>query len=219
MNPIFQRLIAASATRPPITYIGLSQTDTGASNAASVNLSVPAGTLNGDILVACVWASGGSTYTQASFTVASSATSNPSQHVFWRTANSEPSSYTFTWSGNNRLGGVMLAFRNAAFDAAGTVSANQDRPGSITVSNARNVLLYISATTGSGQTFTPPDSTWPSGTNTWIASGLYSGANNPSFAVRHAFNVPTGATPTSSSNANWTGSNNKSSSLLALKPA
>ena len=100
---------------------------------ASCVLSVPAGTVAGDVLVAGFYAEEASITAPAGWTVVESAVdtaaapnSTVSGHVYVRVATgSEPSTYTWSWSGSDYHGGAML--RVSGVDTADIVNASRSR--------------------------------------------------------------------------------------------
>jgi hypothetical protein len=125
---VFAAPVAGRCQTPP-TYIGIAH---GSSSSASgpVTINVPPGTKNGDLMLAYIatqtangaWITAPAGWTQVTKTFN---TSQGSQ-LFWRMANNEPKSYT--WSGTSYPQGTIRTYRgvNAAapvFSSAGCTSA------------------------------------------------------------------------------------------------
>jgi hypothetical protein len=211
MNPIHQRIIAASASRPAITLVGTTQTDPGSTNVSSLNLAVPSGVLNNDLLIAVVTGHSNlvTDWVQTSFTwAAEQNNSSPNLSVAYRIASSEPSSYSFTVSTQRQLGGFMLAYRNALWDTNSAISTTLTA-ASITVGFSRSTILSCAARDTNSASYTAP-----AGMTTLVSSLT---ANRCNFAIASQSNVAAGST---GSKVHTLGSNgNTASVLLSIKPA
>lgn len=130
----------------------------------TVTLNVPAGTVNGDLLIAVVtWLGTGAITAPAGWTLTNNwgAGTSPKQLTYYRTAASEPASYNWTISVGGSWSGGMVAL--TGHDSGGVPAENiQYNPSSTscsaptrTASNAGAMLLYIGAASGT-QTLTPP---------------------------------------------------------------
>jgi hypothetical protein len=119
----------------------------------TLTVNKPSGTLEGDLMIA-VMARAGTTgrswtgdtgWTEA----ADQASATPSLRIAYKTAgSSEPSSYTFTVSGNGELSGCILTYRYAAYDsvaAAFTIGANPLVLTSISPSLSQSILIAAGA--------------------------------------------------------------------------
>lgn len=202
-------MVSASAKVRP-TYVGSSSIVIPSGSTTSLVLNVPAGVQNGDLLIAFVCgAVGGVTdWIQTNFTWAVEENgSKPNLGIAYRTANSEPSSYTFTTSSSRPLGGVMIAYRGAAFDQAGTLSSTETA-NAITVSEDNSILIGYWAVEQTNQTFGTPSGMTSRGVS-------YTAGNAPNWAV-FVQDVSAGSTGTKTSTS---GGSTESSALISIKPA
>jgi hypothetical protein len=118
-------------------------------SASSLTIDKPTGTVDGDILVAF---KGGNDAAGVTWTGASGWTERvdqaalPNIRVATKTASSEGASYTFTPSSTNAYGGIVLAFRGAAYDAIGSV-VTRSGDGSLVVTGFTSAaglsLLFV----------------------------------------------------------------------------
>jgi len=119
------------------------------SSGTSLVINKPPGTIDGDTMVALLTAGGG---TVAGWTgpagwneVADSTTGRPVNAVYWKTASSEGTSYTFTAGTSRTLSGSILVYRYAAYDAISAFSAQNASPTipSVTASTQQSKLVGI----------------------------------------------------------------------------
>lgn len=174
-----------------LTYIGL--TTAGKTGTDTCVLSVPSGTQIGDLLVAITVLPDIATQTPASgWSEKVDSNSRTVSTFTWDGANS---SYTFTssvGSAVNSYPGVMLSFRNAAFDVAGTVSTTADNPTapSITVSTNNCIQVVCAGVIAGNTTFTQTSGF------TEIADLNTQSPALGSLAVQYKTNVASGSTGT-----------------------
>lgn len=136
--------------------------DTG--SGGTLTLDVPTHS-EGDLLVACMGGSfsGGSNWTQASWTEAYDRSGTGGLGVFYKTATgSEPSTYAFSNTNSNNYSGVIIAIQNGAWGQAGSADATDNDTGlaapSITVGSGAGgdqLLLAVFQNNSSGGIGTP----------------------------------------------------------------
>ena len=133
----------------PVTYVGFTEVFT-TTDATSVVINVPTGTQNGDLMLLFGSASGMSApfnddiATPSGWNVAQrSGYYSGKVCVFYKTASSEPSSYTVSTAANFQSVLVMVVYRNADFVGTGFISpkANPISPQKVFIPNENNVLL------------------------------------------------------------------------------
>ena len=132
-----------------------SQQNTGSSTTITIN--VPSGTANGDVMIVFLTsASGSGNWTQpATWQLGATATGRA---VFFRTASSEPASYTFTGPSSAVHQGFMLTYRNCAVGVLGAASslATPTVANGVTTTYANSFVLAWYSTTTTATTFTTP---------------------------------------------------------------
>jgi hypothetical protein len=189
----------------------------------TIAATVPSGISNGNLLLMFVLSgSNASTWTTPSGWTLAVAGAN-GRGTFWRTASSEPASYTITQSGSATANAVILAYSNAAFDVAGTQSSalTTVTPPAITVAKSNSTIVYAIGASTSVATYTTPtgytarasdsDATAPSASFfdlSGIGSGSYTApSSTSSTGTCRAFAVaisPAGNTTwTKPTTANW----------------
>ncbi len=140
----------------PITYISSTKTQN-ITNSTSLVISKPAGTIDGDLMVAFVNSNdSGTTWTGAGWTEAIDSTASA---IYYKIASSEGSSYTFTNSASSLLQGYILTYRNAAWDTIGTfstLSGSPVAPAITTTGGYNTVIAYFKAGNTTSATFTTP---------------------------------------------------------------
>lgn len=206
---LWTRLAGALSVKSRPTFVGVSQTSPG-NETSSLVLNVPSGVQNGDLLIAAVFAGGGGVgdWAQTSWTWAVEQTSNPNLGIAYRVASSEPASYAFTTQNQSKLGGMIMAFRGAAWDVTGTLATSTYTASSITVSQANSILIGAWGLNDNNRTWT-------------TSSGMtevskYEGGNTPNFAV-YREDVNAGSTGTRTASTASTSS--RSCVLVSIKPS
>jgi hypothetical protein len=172
-------------------------------SAVSGNLTInkPAGTVDGDLMVAFVGGDGANSITwtgPAGWTEAIDAGSKPGIAVYYKTASSEGSSYTFNQATGSGTEGVIVTMRNAAWDATGgAVAGSSTLTPSVTVATDFSTLLCfgmraaasIAITTNCEETIASnADATSPS----WILAsdaGMSPGATSRTVSPGSSANV------------------------------
>jgi hypothetical protein len=191
-------------------------------NTASSTLTInkPSGVVEGDLLVAItafgsLTDSNNATWTgDTGWTEAYDQGANPNIRVAWKVAGaSEPASYTFTTSlTSGGHGGVVLAFRGAAFDVCGTAvvaaSGGNVTASAITVSEANSILLGFWFEYANIASFSTPSGM------TLLLDG--SGSAAPDFDTFYQ-NVDAGSSGTKTSGPG-AGTRNVGGILLSIKP-
>lgn len=133
---------ATLALNPDIGQSGpflISQASTqNTSNSTSLVINKPSGTREGDLLVAFMNAPAAITWTgDTGWTEVADQGASPATRVAYKVAGaSEGASYTFTLSSTSTGSGTIVAYRNAAYDAIGTIAsaANPLVVGAVTAS-------------------------------------------------------------------------------------
>lgn len=213
-------MAAAGAERPRPTYVaGVAFGETTASSTLTINK--PTGVAAGDLLVSIVAFGAISDSNNATWTGDTGWTEvydqgvNPNIRVAWKVAgSSEPASYTFTTSVSSGYhGGVVLAFRGAAFDVCGSAvvaaSGGNVTASAITVSEANSILLGFWFTTANIASFSTPSGM------TLLIDG--SNSTNPDFDTFYQ-NVGAGSSGTKTSGPG-AGTRNVGGILLSIKPS
>ena len=175
---LWTRLAGALSVKSRPTFVGVSQTDSGSSNATTLTLNVPAGVQNGDLLIAAVFGGNGlvGDWAQTSWTWAVEQNdAAPNLGIAYRTASSEPASYSFTTTSSRRLGGMIMAFRGASWDVAGTLATATYTASAITVSQANSILIGAWGVDDANVTWTAPSG--------MTEISKYAGGNRANFAA------------------------------------
>jgi hypothetical protein len=176
----------------------------------TITIDVPSGTANDDLMILIV-ASGTSanTWTTPSGWTVWKATAN-ARAIYYRTASSEPASYTITQSSSTTSGGYILTYRNAAIDAMGNYSPSANptvAPSITTTFNNAYVFDFIASPSNGSVTYTTP-----TGYTTLVSD---SDATAPSSIVFYKIQETAGATGSASSTPS---TGNPFSILFAIKP-
>jgi hypothetical protein len=130
--------------------------------------------------------SNGAVWTTPSGWAASTASGGKA--IFYRTASSEPASYTVTQATSTTSDAFIIAYSNATFDTAGTFSANLSpaQPPAITVAQYNSTIVYyIGRDSAVSVTFTTPTG--------YTARQADSDATAPSAALFDLANVAAGS--------------------------
>ena len=216
------QLPCAGTLHAAISQVATATGTTGSSGASSLSLSVPAGTVAGDVLIAQVAVRGtGNTITAPSGWTALLGDSKNSvrQNIYYRVAgSSEPASYAFTFGASERGGGALLSYRGVDNAAPVNVSSTKNNSSSTTVTSTAVTTDITDAT----------------------LLALYSGAQVTSFTapsgMTETYDVSTGAGPngvtvsasslaltvvgsTGAKNATLATAADNIAALVALKPA
>lgn len=143
-------------------YIDFSATNLTTSG-TNVTVSKPAGTATGDLMIAYVCTQGSKTGTWTNttgWTEVVDKGSGPYTMVAYKVAtSSEPASYTFTSSGSGtNQQAAIVVFRNAAFDAAGSLVSTPDlsNTASVSVSQDYSIVVGVGVAANQAVTISPP---------------------------------------------------------------
>ena len=190
--------------------ITLIASTTGSINSGtSLVINKPTGTTQGDLMVAFMYSSGGGTFTQPS---GWTEVVDSGICVSYLVAGaSEGSSYTFTASKSGVYIGAIVTYRNAVYDAIGTITTSTSTPLSIPAvtlsANGSTVLAYVAASPTSSSWSTPTGFSSISAMTTPASSGLF-GQDG----------VSSGSTGTVSTTRTGQGVN-QTAVLVGIKPA
>lgn len=192
---------------PPPEFVAFAEA-LGSVPGTNITLGTPAGTQDGDLMVAVIQNGFGDTTSISSpgWTAdTSQGASNYGIHVAHRIASSEPGSRSFTLS-NGYYSGVLLTYRNASLvDAVGAFQLNSSA-SSITLS-APGVLLGCFASAVGSRALTYPAGMIERASADYTASGIIKvGEANPQ---------PAG--PTGTKTPSWSGSGNTYCLLVAVR--
>jgi len=174
--------------------------------ATTITINVPSGVADGDVLVLMVMSNNGTWTTPSGWTVWLANSNN--RAIYYRTASSEPASYTITQSASQTASACMVACNDAAIDVMGTVSANANpsvADSITTTANGAFVFDYL-AVNAASRTITLPAG------YTSLASD--SDATSPSYHLIYTTQTTAGATGTLSVSANG----NIRSTLFSIIP-
>lgn len=171
-----------------ISFVNANRT-TQNSPQTTINVSMPSGITNGNLLIAVLTSSNtGNAWNVPSGWTAPASSAN-GRRLFWRVASSEPGSYTFTQTNPNTSTAFVLVYANAQFDVTGLASQSASgtiTPVAITVGAANSTIIYVASTDStSGVTYTTPtgytqresdsDGTTPSA-RVWSLAGVAAGS-------------------------------------------
>lgn len=212
---MMQAGLLAFGSRAPITFIAAAQTKNGASGTSLV-INKPTGTAQNDIMVAVmvsIAGGGGVTWTgDTSWNEILEQGAVPSLRIAWKVAGgSEGPNYMFTASASNNLGGSILTYRNAAYDAIGSVSTDSVNPitaTAVTVAVANSLVLAVYSDRGASSSYSTPTG--------FAAVDANSDATVLSWAI---FSKAVGSGSSGTVDSTNTGGSNFASILLSLKPA
>ena len=177
---------AGSGVSP--TYVAQS---TAVQNTASttITVNVPTGTADGDLLILMVMSSSGTWTTPSGWTVWLASANN--RAIYYRTASSEPASYTITQGSSTTASACMLAYRNAAIDVMGTITAGNTSPNTATAitTTANNTIVFdYVASNDASLTFSTPAG--------YVSLASDSDATSPSYALFYKTQATAGTTGT-----------------------
>jgi hypothetical protein len=219
MDPATRALMmgAAGSGAAAIEFIASAQFQT-TSRTTTLAIGKPAGTQQGDLMVAFMAVNGNCTWTgDSGWTEVIDQGATPSLRVAYLVAGaSEPSSYTFTFSKDeSKSSGVIATFRNAAYDVVGTISttspSNVQTAPSITLSTGNSAILAFFASMSAGRT-------WSNATSGLISTATDSDVEPPSLALYRELDLPSGSTGTRSATASGSLSS-PACALIGIKPS
>jgi len=162
-------------------------------NSTTITINVPSSVLDDDLMIMQVLGNTVTTYTTPTGWTLWLATTN-NRAIFYRYASSEPASYTITSSNNTTHDAYIIAYRAAAIDVIGTLSAAASpivAPSITTTKNDSYVFASYGAANSGGITFTTPTG--------FTALASDSDGTAPSFALFYKTQATAGSTGTASS--------------------
>jgi hypothetical protein len=163
-------------------------------NSTTITVNVPSSTDNGDLMILSVISNSGSnTWTTPSGWTVWRSNFN-GRAIYYRTASSEPASYTITQSNSATSSGYILSYRNATIDVMGTYSGFTSpsiAPSITTTANNAYVFYFIGSPGQANNTFSTPTGFTPLVSDT--------DGTNPSSAIFYKVQATAGATGTASS--------------------
>jgi hypothetical protein len=199
-------LRAAAGASKAIEFIASAQAQVNLETTIVINK--PTGTQQGDLMIAVISTDRSTvTWTQPSgWTEAVDQGASPSIMVSYRTAGaSEGANYTFTSSNSVRSAGIIVTYRNAGFDVAGSIStaiaSNVQTAPAITMAQSKSTLLAYFIKGGNSITYSSP-------TSGLISLATDSDGTAPSWALYSQNDVASGST----------GSKSATGSSFALGP-
>lgn len=174
--------------------------------ATTISCSVPTDVTDGDLLILMVMSNNGTWTTPSGWTVWLASANN--RAIYYRTASSEPSSYTITQGTSTTSSAIMLAYRGAAIDAMGNVSAFTSPVVSDSITTTANnaVVFNLIATNGASLNVTP--------TSDFTSIVTDADGTSPSAAVFYKVQPTAGATGT----VTTTVTANARGTLFSIKP-
>lgn len=212
------KLRAAALSEAAIQFVASAFTQRTTAS-TSLTISKPTGTVQGDLMVAFMANDSGATQTwtgDTGWTEIADEGSGAGLRLAYKVAGaSEGSSYTFTAATSAILGGVILTYRNAAYDASGAfagVGFPKALP-SVTASTTNCVLIgaaFKGGAGGGGDTIAPPGSMTLRSQN--------NDADSPSWGVGDEQLTASGATGTRSFTSTGSGTNSNGM-MITIKPA
>jgi hypothetical protein len=210
-------LRAAAGAGREIEFIASAQTQN-ISSGTSLVINKPTGTQQGDLMIAIAGASGGAAlWTQPSgwneVRDQNGGTNLMVSHYI--AGASEPGSYTFGFGANRNLSGIIVTYRNAAFDVVGTIATTQSSgvqtAPAVTLTESASTLFAFFAEVGASRT-------WSSPTSGLISLATDSDGTVPSWALYSEANVASGSTGSKSATCSTT-SGTFGCFLLGIKPS
>jgi len=201
------KLMAATAAAG-IEFVAFAATQN-PSTGATLVISKPTGTVDGDLMIAfmCADAKGTSWSGDTGWTEIVDQQSDPDIRIAYKVASSEGSSYTFTYnSAGGVLSGVIATYRNAAYDAIGSITTTTTVTGPTAAENS-SVLLGFGADVIASRTISITGSSQVAIDNDGTAPSWYLGSEE----------IDAGAVGTRT--VDYGGGGSRSSVLMVIKPA
>lgn len=215
MDPNSQRILGSQGMLP-VQYVALAAT-LNSSGASTIVVDKPAGTVEGDLMVAfCLSDNAGSWTGDTGWTEVLDFTGGAALRIAYKVATaSEPTNYTFTYSGSRVLRSAILTYRDAQFDTIGTVSTTisgtTHTAPEITVADSGSALIAVWAANDSGISWSAFTSgmTFRTSNNSGTAS---------SWAIYDDLDYPAGLSGSKSATISATTGSAEPTVLLSLKP-
>lgn len=209
--------MGAAGSSKAIEFVASAKTSNSNSSTTLV-IDKPTGTQEGDLMVAIACVDNNSnTWTQPAGwnEVADQGAGTAIMASHYIAGASEPSSYTFTFSAGRRLSGIIITYRNAAYDTVGSISTTQSSgiqtASAITLAQNSSELLAFFANSGR-------DVTWSNPTSGLASVDVDSDNENPSWALYSESNVASGSTGSKSATCSVT-NQDFGCFLLGIKPS
>lgn len=190
----FLRAVPSAAAAPIDQPIYIGRTTAGITGNNQCTLSVPSGTVVGDLLVVTTCAPQPTSANQTTPAGWVERLDSAGRFVASFVWDGVASSYTFTSTATGTLyPGVMMAFRNAVFDQMSTLSAAAEDPvaPSITISRSQAIQVVVGGTTNAGSNTHTQTSGF-----TEIADLNTESPVKGCLAVQYRINQPAGSTGT-----------------------
>jgi hypothetical protein len=186
---------------------------------ANLIINKPTGTQQGDLMIAIAGTGSGParTWTQPAGwnEVRDQGTGNNLMVSHYIAGASEPGSYTFTASALAITSGIIITYRNAAFDVVGSIatgaSSGVQTASAVTLTESASTLLAFFAEVAAGRT-------WSSPTSGLISLATDSDGTAPSWALYSEANVVSGSTGSKSATCSTT-TGTFGCFLLGIKPS
>lgn len=160
----------------------------------TITVNVPSSTANNDLMIlVVVSATAANTWTTPSGWTVWRASGN-GRAIYYRTASSEPASYTVTQSGSSTASAYILSYRNASIDVMGTLGSPADpsvAPSITTTADDAYVFYFVANPGQSSNTYSTPTGFTPLVSDT--------DGTAPSSAIFYKVQATAGATGTASS--------------------
>ncbi len=183
-------LRAAANAKKALEFVASAQAQVSAKDTTLV-VDKPTGTQQGDLMIAIALSDGGS----PSWTQPSGWTEVVEQGGIMASylvaGASEPGNYTFTSTLSRDYSGIIVTYRNAAYDTVGSISTTASfnvmtAPAITLAQSASTLLAFFSAQRAFG--------TWSSPTSGLASLSTDSDGSNPSWALYSEANVASGST-------------------------
>jgi hypothetical protein len=211
-------LRAAAGLKKAIEFVASAQTQN-TTLGASLVINKPTGTQEGDLMIAIAGtdARPGRNWSQPSGwnEVRDQGAGTNLMVSHYIAGASEPGSYTFTLSNNAITSGIIITYRNAAFDVVGSiatsVSSGVQTASAVTLTESASTLLAFFAEVGASRT-------WSSPTSGLISLATDSDGTAPSWALYSEANVVSGSTGSKSATCS-SPSGTFGCFLLGIKPS
>ena len=206
------------ALRPNQNQVGpilISQASTSGSTSSVLTINKPTGTLEGDLMVAVMNHDSARTFTgDTGWTEVADQGAGASTRIAYKVAGaSEGASYAFTASADGQSSGTIATYRNAAYDAVGTITSGTDPLvlSSVTASVAFSRILATVARSSASITITGPA--------TMRTIAIDNDAASPSRLVEQDATLLSAAGASGTRSFTMGSTTNVSGALVAIKPA
>jgi hypothetical protein len=179
-------------------------------NSTTITVNVPSGTINSNFMILIVTSALTNTWTTPSgWTLWYPSTNG--RAIFYRTAASEPASYTVTQSSSTTSNAFILTYSSATIDVIGGLGSNNNPSVAAAITTTAQdtyVFDFVSARTNASITFTTPTG--------YTALISESDTAAPSGAI--FFKIQSAVGTTGSATSTPSGGANAGSMLFAIEP-